>query len=96
MSTDRDLNDILSGTRKTKQEENDAAVVKGGTACAVILVVPVIYTLVILFAWNVGIEPFFKTLGNISFWQALGLTVGFSVVLSLLLGLVGAARGDKL
>ncbi len=89
MSTDRDLNDILSGTRKTKQEENDAAVVKGGTACAVILVVPVIYTLVILFAWNVGVEPFFKTLGNISLWQALGLAFALMLVRTL----VSAVRG---
>jgi len=46
-----------------------------------LIVVPLISTLMIMFAWNVGIEPFFKTLGDISFWQALGLDVAFALLL---------------
>ena len=46
-----------------------------------LIIVPLISTLMIMFAWNVGIEPFFKTLGDISFWQALGLDVAFALLL---------------
>ena len=94
MSANRDIDDILlNKSRRTKQEQEKVDEIKTAcaTGCAVVLLAPVLYTLVILLAWNVGIEPFFKTLGNISVWQALGLAFALMILQSL----VGAARGNK-
>ena len=76
---------------KTKQEAEEELKTACATGCAVVILAPILYTLVILLAWNVGIEPFFKTLGNISVWQALGLAFALMILQSL----VGAARGNK-
>ena len=61
-----------------EKEENDEVT---GAVIVALVIVPLILTLMIMFAWNVGIEPFFKTLGNITYWQALGLNVAFALLL---------------
>lgn len=91
MSANRDIDDILLNKPREAKQQNEVDQRKLG--CIVVFATPIVFTLMLLFAWNVGIEPFFKTLGNISVWQALGLTVGFSVALVLLLTLVTAVRG---
>jgi len=78
-------------TTRTKQEAEDEMKASCAMAGVALILVPLISTLMILFAWNVGIEPFFKTLGNISVWQALGLAFALMILQSL----VGAARGNK-
>ncbi len=68
-------------TTKTKQQAEEELKASCVTAGVAVIVAPVVLSLMILFAWNVGIEPFFKTLGNISYWQALGLDVAFALLL---------------
>jgi uncharacterized protein (DUF983 family) len=78
-------------TTKTRQEAEDDMKAACATACVATFLVPIVYTLVILGAWNVGIEPFFETLGNISFWQAFGLALAVIIVRTL----VAPARWNK-